>query len=242
MPTNEELLSIVQQLGSVHHISPFSCDVAQLRFLNLSFSLGGEDLWLKQYLKPKLKTGLPGFYVDLGSGPPEWASNTLIFYNYGWRGVCIDANKRWKETFAANRPRDVFVNAVVSAVGDHMYFAEHRGNPGRSRVAHTPDQFGPLFQPSSPVPVMSLKDILHAHVPADTEIDFMSVDIEDSELSALQSHDWLSHKPRMVMIETHGLDPAAPYDYPTISFLRTKGYVYEGTACSNALMTLREGN
>ncbi len=53
-----------------------------------SFSQEGEDRILAALLGLR-EARKPGFYVDVGAHHPERFSNTLIFYNRGWRGINI---------------------------------------------------------------------------------------------------------------------------------------------------------
>ena len=44
----------------------FVIDPAEFPLWNLSYSMFGEDLILRGLLKGKLKSGVPGFYADIG--------------------------------------------------------------------------------------------------------------------------------------------------------------------------------
>ena len=53
-----------------------------------SYSMDGEDLFLKDYFKDKKK----GFYIDIGCFHPIMFSNTCLLFNKGWNGINVDLN------------------------------------------------------------------------------------------------------------------------------------------------------
>ncbi len=218
----------------------FTLDVSEFPLWNLSYSLYGEDLILRGLLKQKLREGQPGFYVDLGCCDPRQASNSYLFYRYGWRGVCIDANSEFKEAFAAIRPRDTFVNALVGEAGRY-FWAECKSNLGMSRIATAPEQFGDDYEAPVAMNALPLREILDRHVPAGTQIDFMSVDLEDSELGAFSSSDWKKYRPSFMLVETHGIELQNTNTSPVLNFLRDQGYALTGIASGNAILADNRG-
>jgi FkbM family methyltransferase len=234
--TPEESLKLLQSVGASNTIGKLHLYANHFQFLNVTFSSAGEDLWIRQFMKQKLYEQKPGFYVDIGSFSPIIWSNTFLYYSYEWRGICIDANSMFIEQYAQIRPRDVFLNAAVTNSEMPLYFGLHKTRNGMSKVSHSLSDFTEQFDTPTRIPTYRLSDILDQHVPPNTEIDFMSVDIEGSELPALQSHSWERHRPRIILMEANGFDLNAPYDFPTVSFLRSKGYRLHGFAEPNVLM------
>jgi len=228
----------IQRLGESHLFSSFKFRPEILADLNLSFSSSGEDLWLRQFMKPLLKRGQAGFYIDLGANHPIQTSNTYLFYAAGWRGICVDANLQFQAEFLAQRPRDIFVHAAVSDQEESLYFSRRGDVPGHKlgRVSRDANDFPKGFLPPIKVPSHTLADILRRHMPADTAIDFMSVDLEKSELAALRSNDWQVFRPRVILMEAEGIDFDKPHAFPTIAYLISQGYRYRGYAVNNVLM------
>jgi hypothetical protein len=210
-----------------------------LRFINLSFSISGEDLVLRALFKSQMREGRPGFYVDVGCCDPRNASNTYLFYCYGWRGICIDANPQFAKPYAVYRPRDLFLNAAVtdnSAAAFH--FAKHKINHGMSEVKPVTDAFGDDFGPSEPVPSLSLSEALASHLPDGQGIDFMSMDLEGAEPGALASNDWSRFRPKAIVIETQYINEERPLEYTTVAFLKEQGYGFRGFVGGNVIMVL----
>ena len=235
-----ELMSVMKTVGQHHLLVPAKIYGRAWPFMNLAFSSSGEDLWLRQYMKARFRSGRPGFYLDVGCNHPISTSNTYLFYVMGWHGVCVDANLQFETEFKSIRPRDTFVNAAVSDLGQSLYFAALNAPAGHkvSRVAMDPNDFPPNFTAPVEVPAMTLAEILRQHVAQGTVIDFMTIDIEDSELPALRSNDWSAYRPRVVFIECGtGFEPLNPLAFPTISFLHGLGYQYRGFSNNNVLMT-----
>src|SRR5690606_35077834 len=104
---------------------PLSADI-ELK----SFSQAGEDTIVRSLLK-SYPIGLHELlYLDIGARHPEFGNNTFLFYCYGSRGVCIDADETYIGLLNKNRPRDIILNVGIapnaSNIGD-LYFMEGGG-------------------------------------------------------------------------------------------------------------------
>ncbi len=234
--TPDEILKILHSIGTGNQIGHIKLDARFLPYINITFSNAGEDLLIRQFMKQKLHSQTPGFYVDIGAYNPIIWSNTFLYYCAQWRGICVDANQAFAEHYAKIRPRDIFINAAVASTDTQLYFGHHKTRQGMSKVSSSLNEFDEQFNQPTPVPILRLGDILDQHVPPNTEIDFMSMDIEGSELSALQSHTWERHRPRVILVEAHAFDINTAHDFPTVAFLRSKGYRFHGYAEPNVLM------
>ena len=51
------------------------------------------------------------------------------------------------------------------------------------------------------IPVRPLVDILDEHLPENTIIDFMSVDVEGFDYQVILSNDWIKYRPKIVLVE-----------------------------------------
>lgn len=214
----------LQNLGARHRPRNVSLSGEALEFLNLSFSLNGEDLMIRQRFKRELHAGKEGTYVDIGAFHPFLASNSYLFYAAGWSGVCIDPNPVLEGPYRHFRPRDVFVSAAVTEDPKEVCFAEHRENTGMSSIfeheSDIPDGF------AAPIAVQGrrLDEILRLHMADRSEIDFMSLDTEQTELSALRSNDWSKFRPKILCVELHetGLNDVGQSDL--VKFMKTVDY------------------
>src|SRR5215469_11147946 len=55
------------------------------------YSQDGQDKWVSEAVFPGVRDG---FFVDVGSGPGHFRSNTEALEKKGWTGICIDAFPR----------------------------------------------------------------------------------------------------------------------------------------------------
>jgi len=172
-------------------------------FLNPSFSQEGEDLILSDLFSNK-KTG---FYVDVGAHHPKRLSNTALLYNRGWSGINIDPMISQSKIFKKLRPRDVNLGIGISKVaGDLEYF--QFDEPALNTFSVERRDFLLGLKPSKyslitteKVPTLPLAEVLRLHMPASKQIDFLSIDVEGLDEDVLQSNDWKTFKPKVVLIE-----------------------------------------
>lgn len=193
-------------------------------FGRISYAQEAEDLLLFNVFKRQRQ----GFYVDVGAHHPQRFSNTHIFYEFGWRGINIDAHPDSRALFDRDRPRDINLEVAVSDVAEPMAFymfdetavssfdAELSLGPRRTRyrvVAETE------------IRARRLDDVLDDHLPAGTRIDFLNVDVEGHDLHVLRSNDWTRYRPTFVLVEALSSSAAEVLDDPHYLFLA--GHDYE---------------
>ncbi|NBS14290.1 MAG: FkbM family methyltransferase [Verrucomicrobia bacterium] len=174
------------------------------RGMSYSFSQDAEDLVLERILH----ASSPGFYVDVGAYHPVSISNTWLFYQLrGWRGICIEPNPEMAQIFRRRRPRDIVVETAVGLEKGWMDY-EMFDEPNYNRIAdpnlrpHYLDrlQAGKRLKK---VRVEPLDDLLARHLPANTFVDFLSIDCEGFDFQILQSNNWQQVRPRAICLESH---------------------------------------
>ena len=119
-----------------------------------------------------------GFFLDVGANSPRSLSNTFFFEKcLNWRGICVEADPFQAAQFNGTRSCTM-ENVCVSDNNEPLWFAR-KGYDG---------VLGSLVLPSTPnairVPCMTLDAILRKH--GVTHVDFMSIDIEGSEINAFR--------------------------------------------------------
>src|SRR4051794_18853401 len=77
----------------------------------ISYSQFGEDLWLADRFADQVS----GFYVDVGAYDPFNASNTLLLYRKGWRGINVEPDPGALRRFERFRDRDVNLGVAISS-------------------------------------------------------------------------------------------------------------------------------
>ena len=176
----------------------FSYSKRKFLYHKLSFSQEGEDSLLLRILEYQQL----GFYVDVGAHHPQRFSNTYLFYLCGWAGINIDPLPGSKAQFDSLRPRDINIELGVSSeAGSMTYYAfdEPAFNTFNSEVAKT--RTSKLLSKHI-IAVQPLRDILANHLPTETPIDFLSIDVEGLDLDVLRSNDWNKFRPRYVLAES----------------------------------------
>ena len=63
-----------------------------------------------------------------------------------------------------------------------------------------------------------MRDILRRHLPPDTQIDLLNIDVEGLDLEVLQSNDWSKFKPKVIIVEGTSFNFDCPNDNPIYSF------------------------
>jgi FkbM family methyltransferase len=204
------------------------------RFINLtehceiSTSHCGEDRILQYLFKFKKK----GFFVDIGAFDPEISSNTFLFSSRGWKGINIDAYPGSMKKFQARRPQDINLeigvgpkqeNAIYYKIGDKHHQMNGFSSSFQNNLL---DDFGidPATIEKIPMEIKPLNEVLQTYLPKDQVIDFISIDVEGFELQVLESNDWATYRPIVLMIENHKpLDDLQEHTN-LMDFLKSNGY------------------
>lgn len=195
------------------------------RIKSAFFSQDGEDFILSKNYDLKK----PGFFVDIGSADPIRANNTYWFYLRGWRGLCVDASPDLGNLYKKHRPKDRFINAFVgkkSGNREFFIFNEPFLNTGcLKRKKYLIKKTGYKFQKKIHVPQLPLREILKQNLSESKKIDFMSLDVEEGELEVLQSNDWVSFRPRLIIMEVLNPDREKVGESTSSKFLKRLGYL-----------------
>jgi FkbM family methyltransferase len=165
-----------------------------------SYSQEGEDMLLDRFLEYRE----PGFYVDVGAHHPMRFSNTFRLYRKGWRGINIDANPGSMEMFQRVRPRDINIEAAVSSTHQELtyyIFNEPALNTFKKDLAL--ERVGGIYSIIKEVNIMTepLRKLLDQHLPANTSIDLLTIDVEGLDYDVLLSNDWSRYSPEFILAE-----------------------------------------
>jgi FkbM family methyltransferase len=190
-----------------------------------SYSQEGEDMILRRIFSNKPR----GFFVDVGAHHPRRFSNTYFFYQQGWSGINIEPNPSAFRAFLSARGRDINLQVGVSdSPGVLTYF--HFNEPAlntfdknvvKSRLVNTPYK----LVKTEEVAVDSLSNILRMHLPKETVIDFLSIDVEGFDLAVLHSNDWQLFRPKCVLAESLNMTLEDAMKGEIVSFMNSQGYV-----------------
>ncbi len=191
------------------------------------YSQHGQDHYIDDLLRHKQD----GFFVDIGALDGIAISNTYFFEKYrGWTGICIEPKQDSFEKLVQNRTCKCIRGCLSNRPGPEIDFLDIVGYC--ECLSGIPDTYDPRHQaridaevecygnegkPSTlhyiKVPNCRFNDVVEQ-----TEIDFVSLDTEGSELEILQSIDFQKYNIRCFTIENN----YSTADIPT--FMSSKGY------------------
>jgi FkbM family methyltransferase len=184
----------------------------------------GEDLALLRYFGNKKK----GFYVDIGAFHPITYSNTQLLYEMGWSGINVEPNPDHFIFFEQLRTRDINLN--MAAGTQHASLTYYLFNQPALNTFSEQHKLlwekreGYQIVDTLPLEVTPLAEILNKHIPAGTNIDFLTIDVENWDLEVLASNDWERFRPELVLAE-HQLDFLQPMgENPLVAFMYKENY------------------
>ena len=170
-----------------------------------------------------------GTYVDIGASDGITISNTKFYDDIGWSGICVEPIPDVYRKLCFNRPNAITVwGAAYNRDGTETfrantgYTAELSGiesayDPRHiQRIEYEQQQHGGITEMIE-VPTFTITSLLRKH--KINKVDYMSIDVEGSELQVLQGIDFDSLQIRVISIEDNYKNEAA-YD----DLLLSKGY------------------
>lgn len=143
-----------------------------------------------------------GFFLDVGANEPQKGSQTWVFEERGWRGILIEPQARLCERLRQARPRSQVFQVACGAPGAPteltLYTAESLGHSGlvKNLVDATTKYVGTEI-----VRVMTLDAVLAEA--GNPKIDFMTMDVEGTQLDVLRGFSLQRHRPKLLLMEDH---------------------------------------
>jgi len=191
------------------------------QFLSLkSYSQEGEDMVIRSFFEGK--KNYKGFYVDVGAHHPYRYSNTLHFYQHGWRGINIEPTPGAVKLFNTLRRKDINLNIGISNKKDKLTFYcfnEPALNGFSKEHSEEIDNSTLPYKIIKEVEVETypLSDILDKYLPPGQKIDFLTIDVEGLDLMVLKSNNWAKYKPSYILVEDRvdfkNLEASDVYNY-----------------------------
>jgi FkbM family methyltransferase len=194
----------------------------------VSYSQFGEDQEIVSYFGKKYN----GIFLDVGANNGVRDSNSLLLEEFGWTGILVEANPVLAHEASTNRPLAIVVNAAVAATSSEtdvpFYKVWKRGSnlDGLSSLCIDDKTKEKILENGGTIECITVKTlsidaIIADHLPVGTRIDFVSLDIEGTELVALQGFDIRKHRPRLVVIE----DNSRGHDRRILTHMTNAGYM-----------------
>lgn len=196
----------------------------------LGYSQEGEDLVVASFFEGK--ENYKGFFVDVGAHHPYRFSNTAFFYKQGWRGINIEPTPSLFKPFLKFRKRDINLNygigngetltfyvfneGAINTFDEHLAKERDGSHNGKYKIVD-----------KIPIKTMPLSDILDRHLPQNTKIDLLTIDVEGMDYLVLQSNDWSKYTPDFILVECEESISNLSNDC-IYQFLHAKGYSLVG--------------
>ena len=165
----------------------------------ISYSGGGIDLIIEHYFRNKEK----GVYIDVGAYHPVMGNNTFKLFNKGWSGINIDLDFHTIDIFNNFRPND---DNIISAVSDTIEKKELYFHHNRSAINTLEKNKGGKSKEIREIQTNTLNNIIENSQYKESEIDFVSIDVEGHEMKVINGFDLKKYSPKIVVIEYQDLD------------------------------------
>ena len=147
-----------------------------------------------------------GFFVEVGANEPTFISQTWHLEQMGWRGILIEPNPALIGELVRQRPGSRVCNVACSSP-EKVGFAELKIpfvsegtiDTGKAALEVEIDHAGfPAYRIET-VKVVTLDSILAENNVS--RIDFLSIDVEGTELDVLKGLDLVRYRPRLILLE-----------------------------------------
>jgi FkbM family methyltransferase len=176
------------------------------------YSQIGQDIILNELFCPALSNG---FYIDIGAHNGKTFSNSYHFERSGWDGMCIEGNPRLIFELQQNRDCEV-LPSVISDVDGECDFLSVSGNSemlstpkfnsnhrNLKRIFKNIKKTGGTVDQVKVVSSTLAKVLLERNI---KNVDFISVDVEGSELNVLRGFDFDKVNVKLFIIENNYFD------------------------------------
>ncbi len=166
-----------------------------------------EELYIRDFFKDKKN----GYFVDIGANHYKNNSNTYYLEKHlNWQGIAVDPIASFAKGYKQHRPKTDYLSYFISEEsGGVEKFYQVLSNYRLSSSQKGAVNRFPFKEIQ--VPTITMNDLLLKHQAQD--IDFLSIDVELSEIEVLEGFDIEKYRPKLVCIETHGPIRAKIYEY-----------------------------
>ena len=172
--------------------------IKSLTHKKISYSYGGVDLLILDIFKNQKK----GYYLDIGCAHPIKNNNTYLLYKKGWNGINIDLDKENIDLFNSYRKKDFNVSVAVSGKeGEADLYFYHNKSALNTISKKNADFQKAEVSSIKKIKTQSINKIIENSPYKNQKIDFLSVDVEGSELDIFKNLDFNKYSPKVIVVE-----------------------------------------
>jgi FkbM family methyltransferase len=163
----------------------------------ISYAQNFEDVMLWRVFRDQGS----GFYVDVGAQDPVTDSISKIFYDRGWSGINLEPVEIYHGKLVQSRKRDINLRAGAGRQAGHLAFFNVRD----TGLSTTDAEAAALYRSRGHqvdeqiIEIVTLDDVLSQH--GVTEVDFLKIDTEGSELDVLLGLSLIRIRPKILVVE-----------------------------------------
>ena len=164
----------------------------------ISYSYGGVDLLILNIFKNQKN----GFYLDIGCGHPIKNNNTYLLNKKGWNGMNIDLDKDNIDLFNSYRKNDInLTTAVADKEGETDLYFYHSKSALNTISKKNADFQKAEVSEIRKIKTQAIDKIMEESPYKGQKIDFLSLDVEGSELSILKNFNFEKYSPKFIVVE-----------------------------------------
>ena len=172
--------------------------IKSLTHKKVSYSYGGIDSLVLNIFKDQKE----GFYLDIGCGHPIKNNNTYLLNKKGWSGINIDLDVDNIDLFNSYRKKDVnLATAVSDKEGETELYFYHSKSALNTISKDNADFQKAKVSAIKKIKTQTINKIIENSPFKDRKIDFLSVDVEGSELAILKNFDFIKYSPKVIVVE-----------------------------------------
>jgi hypothetical protein len=86
----------------------------------------------------------------------------------------------------------------------------------------------------------TLESVLDEYLPANTQITFLSIDVEGFDMLVLTSNNWNKYKPKIILVEDDNFSISTPMNSESYRFITQMGYILTAKTRRNLLFYLND--
>tara|TARA_R110001583_G_scaffold170200_1_gene323558 strand:+ start:22 stop:645 length:624 start_codon:yes stop_codon:yes gene_type:complete len=182
-----------------------------------------QDTWILNQTNYKKD----GFFVEIGAYDGQHLSNTYILEKeYNWSGICAECNPQTIPSLIQNRNCEIETRALFNRNNLNVPFYSGE-DPTLAQIFYTEsvtdEKTGKILYPQHVVKTVDINTMLEEHN-APTDIDYISIDTEGSELFIVTVFDFAKYNVNYWTIE---VNEEEPYHTEALKYLR-RFFYYHG--------------